>query len=217
MRLRIFLMVVGALLVVATFTFSYWQPILENRGPAPVEAFPGLAPQLQSSFLTLPQEQQHAYLAYDQQDHQKALAMVAAALAPRVALSDEEQAMPEMNAPVTVASGTFQPINAVLWAQGTVSVYQDATNELLLRIQDLRMLGGPDLHVELSAAQSPATAADLSANGVDPLDVAQLQASDGSQNYILPNDTDLTQYHTVVIYSTSLDMVYSYAPLFVRQ
>ncbi|HVU12995.1 MAG TPA: hypothetical protein VHD90_17070, partial [Phototrophicaceae bacterium] len=80
-------MLLGAVLVVATFTFPVWQPVLQNRGAAPVAAFPGLAAQLQKNFLSLPQEQQRAFLAYDQQAPDKALAMLIAALGPRVALS----------------------------------------------------------------------------------------------------------------------------------
>src|SRR5690348_9495276 len=113
MRLRIFLMLIGAVLVVATFTFPLWQPILEHRGPVTADAFPGLAPQLQSSFLTFPQEQQRAFLAFNQTDSAKALAMVTAALAPRVPVPTDQQAMPDLNAPVTVGSGTFQQINAI--------------------------------------------------------------------------------------------------------
>ncbi len=202
--------------MVATFTFPLWQPIFENQGVAPVEAFSGLAPQLQNDFLSLPPEQQNAYLAFDAQDHTKALAMVTAALSPRSALPDDEQAMPEMNAPVTVGSGTFQQINAIRWGQGTVNIYQDATGALMMRFEDLRMLNGPDLHVYLSPADAPQSFADLSVQGVDPVDVGQLKSSDGNQNYTLP-DIDLTQFRSVVVYSTSLDLIYTYAPLFVRQ
>lgn len=210
-------MLLGAALVVATFTFPYWQPILENREAAPAEAFPGLAANLQDDFVSLPQEQQRAYLAFDQIDHSRALAMVTAALAPRTTLPEEDQAMPELVSPVTVASGTFQPINAVRWGQGTVTIYEDASNALTMRLEGYSMLGGPDLHVYLSPADAPNSFADMTVAGVEPEDVGSLKASDGSQNYTLPADTDLSLYHTVVVYSTSLDLIYTYAPLFVRQ
>ena len=143
--------------------------------------------------------------------------MVTAALAPRVPVPTDEQAMPEMNAPVTVASGTFQQINAVRWGQGTVNIYQDATNALTMRFDGFSMLNGPDLHVYLSAADAPKTSADMSANGVDQARCRRAESSYGSQNYPLTDVTDLTQYRSVVIYSPSLDLIYTYAPLFVRQ
>jgi hypothetical protein len=210
-------MLLGAALVVATFTFPVWQPIFENRAAAPVEAFPGLAADLQDDFLSLPQEQQRAYLDFDQQDHAKALAMVTAALPPRVALPEEDRAMPELNAPATVASGTFQSINAVRWAQGIVTIYQDASNALTMRFEGFSMLSGPELHVYLSAADAPTAFTNMTVAGVAPVDVGLLKAPVDSQNYILPSDVDLAQFRSVVIYSQSLDLIYSYAPLFVRQ
>lgn len=216
MRLRVLWMFLGALLVAVTFTFPYWLPIVENRAAAPVEAFPGLAPQLQDDFLSLPQEQQRAYLAFDQTDHAKALTMLTAALSPRTSLPEEDQAMPDMSAPVTVASGTFQQINAIRWAQGTVNIYQDGSNALTMRFENFSMLNAPNVRVYLSAAEAPQTSAEMYVEGTEQVDIAPLLASEGSQNYILP-DVDLTQYRSVVIYSQSLDLVYSYAPLFLRQ
>ncbi len=211
-------MLLGAVLVVATFTFPIWQPILQNRGAAPVDAFPGLAAQLQKNFLSLPQEQQRAFLAYDQQDPDKALAMLLAALGPRVALSTDDQAMPSLVSPVIVASGTFQQLDAIRYGQGTVTIYQDASNALTLRLDDsFSMPNGPDLHISLSAADAPKTPEDLTVGGVDPVDVGGLKASLKAQNYQLPDGVDLTKFRSVVIYSTSLDLIYTYAPLFVRQ
>ena len=216
MRLRVLWMFLGALLVAATFTFPLWLPIVENRGAAPVEAFPGLAVQLQDDFLSLPQEQQRAYLAFAEQDTARALAMVTAALSPRTELSEEEQAMPALDSPTTVASGTFQRIDAIRWAQGTVNIYQDANNTLTMRLEDFSMLPAPDLRLFFSAAETPQTSEEMTMADVEPVDIAPLRATNGSQNYPLP-DVDLTQFRSVVIYSPSLDLVYTYAPLFVRQ
>jgi hypothetical protein len=216
MRLRVLWMVLGALLVAATFTFPLWLPILENRGAAPVEAFPDLATQLQDDFLNLPQEQQRAYLAFDAQDHAKALEMVTAALAPRTTLSDEEQAMPELNAPTMVASGTFQRVDAVRWAQGTVNIFRDANNALTMRLEGFSMLNAPNLRVYLSAAEAPQTQSEMTVTEIEPVDIAPLRATDGSQIYPLP-DVDLALYRSVVVYSQSLDLIYTYAPLFTRQ
>lgn len=216
MRLRVFWMFLGALLVVATFTFPSWQPIIENRGPVPDEAFPGLAPQLQGDFVNLPQEQQQAYLAFAEEDPAKALAMVNAALTPPTSLDEEQQAMPELSTPITVASGTFQRINAIRWGQGTINIYRDASNALTMRLEDFRVLNGPDLRVYLSAADAPRTSEEMTAGSIEAVDVGSLLATNGNQNYTLPS-LDLIQYRSVVVYSQSLELVYTYAPLFVRQ
>lgn len=216
MRLRVLWMLLGAVLVVATFTFPMWQPIVDNRPVAPDEAFPGLDLQLQDDFQNLPQEQQRAYLAFQEQDAQKALAMVSAALLPRTELPEEDSAMPELTSPVTVASGTFQQISPIRGAQGTVNIYRDAANVLTMRFEGFSMVNGPNLRVILSATEAPGESADLTANGIDPIDAGALLATNGGQNYTLPS-LDLTEYRSVVIMSETLDLIYTYAPLFVRQ
>ncbi len=218
MRLRITLMLLGAVLVVAVFTFPQWQPILENRDPAQAEAFPGLPAEWQTAFLSLPQEQQNAYLAFNTLDHNKAMAMVVAALSPRVPPPTEDQMMPELNTPVTVGSGTFGKIDAVRWGQGTINIYRDASDALTLRLEGFSMQNGPtDLRLYLSAADAPQTFAAMKPGDLDPLEIGVLKTSYGNQNYTLPSDANLPAYRSVVIYSPSLDLVYTYAPLFVRQ
>lgn len=216
MRLRVLWMFLGALLVVATFTFPLWLPIVENRAAVPEEAFPGLAAQLQDDFLSLPQEQQRAYLTFAAQDPAKALEMVTAALSPRTSLSDGEKEMPALDSPTTVASGTFQRIDPVRWALGTLNIFQDANNSLTMRFEDFSMYNAPNARVFLSAAETPQTFAEMTVGDIAPVDIAPLRATDGSQNYPLPT-VDLAQFRSVVIYSPSLDLVYTYAPLFVRQ
>ncbi len=143
--------------------------------------------------------------------------MVTAALSPRSPLPDDDQAMPEMNSPVTVGSGTFQQIDAVRRAQGTVNIYQEADNTMRMRFEDFNMPNGPDLNVYLSAAQQPTTFAEMTVADLEPLEIDPLKTNVGNQNYDLPTGIDLQQYHSVVIYSPSLDLVYSNAPLFLRQ
>lgn len=166
--------------------------------------------------MSLPQEQQREYLAFAEEDASKALAMVTAALTPSNPLDEEQQAMPELNAPVTVASGTFQRINAIRWGQGTVNIYRDAANALTMRLEDFRTLNGPNLRVYLSAADAPRTMEEMMAGSLEAVDVGALLAVTGSQNYTLPA-VDLVQFRSVVIFSQSLELVYTYAPLFVRQ
>ncbi len=215
MRLRVLFMLLGGVLVAATFTFPLWQPLVMHQVAAPQDVFPGLAPQFQASFLSLPPEQQRAYFALATQAPDKAVAMVAAALGPRVQLSPTDQAMPEMNSPVTIGGGTFQQIDAVRRAQGTVNIYQQADNSLVMRFEDFNMPTGPDVRVYLSAATTPVTFEQMHTNNLDPVEIGPLKSSIGSQNYQVPA-LDLTQYQSVVLYSPQLDLVYSYAPLFVR-
>ncbi len=217
MRLRILLMLLGAALVVATFTYPLWQPYAQSQVVAQNAAFPGLAANLQDDFMSLPQEQQRAYQTIAAQDQDKAVKMVTAALSPRSPLPDDDKAMPEMNSPVTIGSGTFQRIDAIRRAQGAVNIYQTSDNLKLMRFEDFNMPDGPDLTVYFSAAQEPTTFADMTVGELDPLEIELLKTNTGEQNYDLPTSLDVQQYHSVVIYSPSLDLIYTYAPLFLRQ
>jgi hypothetical protein len=49
-----------------------------------------------------------------------------------------------------------------------------------------------------------------------PTEIGILKGTNGNQNYELPPQLDLQSYGSVVIYSPALDMIYSVAPLFMR-
>lgn len=217
MRLRVFLVLIGAILVIATYTFPYWQSLVQDT-PEEIEVlFPGLPMDRQSAFASLPPEQQRAYLALAASSPSAAVRMVTTALETGIDLPEEDREMPEMNAPVPVAAGRFETLDAIRWGQGRVTVYQSVDNLFLLRFEDFRTLNGPDLRVALSAAETPATVAEMTANEVEPLQVSSLLSSFGNQNYELAAGFNLSPYRSVVIYSAALDMVYTYAPLSIRQ
>ena len=122
-----------------------------------------------------------------------------------------------MNAPVTVASGTFQQIDAVRWGQGTVNIYQDASNALTMRFegpQHAQRTRPARLSLRRRRTQN---FAEMTANGVDPVDVGALQSQRRQPELSARQIDHLAQYRSVVIYSPSLDLIYTYAPLFVRQ
>lgn len=215
MRLRLLLIVFGALLVVATFTFPYWQPLLEQEAPVQEIAFPGLALGLQDDFLSLPPEQQRAYLALQAAEPAKALAMVQAVLGPRAAAPEEDEEMPEMNAPVTAATGSFGTIDAIRWGRGSVTIFQQVSAPLMMRFEGFSMPNAPDARVILSPAAEPETP-EAMREGELHVEVGLLKGSIGNQNYTLPSNVDLSTVRSVVIYSQELDLIYTYAPLFVR-
>jgi hypothetical protein len=69
--------------------------------------------------------------------------------------------------------------------------------------------------VVLSAAAQPLTVEEMRQSELD-IDLGQLAGNTGNQHYEIPADTDLAQYRSVVIYSATLNMIYSYAPLIIR-
>lgn len=215
MRLRLFSMLVGAILVVATFTFPLWQPLVRQEAIIQEIAFPGLAMELQDDFLSLPPEQQRAYLTLRSTEPDQALAMLNEALQPRRLAPEDDDEMPEMNAPITAATGTFLTLDPIRSARGTATIFQQADNTLLLRFEAFAMPNAPDARVILSPASEPQTVEDMRANDT-AVEVGALRGSVGNQNYILPESVDLALVRSVVIYSAQLDLIYTYAPLFVR-
>lgn len=212
MRFRLLLILIGALFAAAAWTFPYWQPLLPASG-ATAELFPGLAPELQGAFAALPPDRQEAYRALSGEDSVHALAMLTAALTRGSAAPANDQEMPEMIGSSMVAVGAFSQIDAMRYAEGEVSIYQDASGGGLLRFEDFSVVNGPDLRVVLSASAAPREPEEMRAGGLD-YEVGELRGVTGNQNYAIPPEVDLQQYASVVIYSAELDMIYSSAELF---
>ncbi|MCC6613723.1 MAG: DM13 domain-containing protein [Anaerolineae bacterium] len=214
MRFRLLLIVIGGLAAVATWTFPYWQPLLPAGGAA-AELFPGLAPELQGDFAALPPERQEAYRALSDEDSVRALAMLTAALTPGASAPANDEELPEMIGSTMVSVGAFGEIDPTRYAEGEVSIYQDASGGWLLRFEDFSVVNGPDLRVVLSASAAPRESEEMRAGDLD-YEVGELKGVTGNQNYVIPPEVDIQQYGSVVIYSAELDLIYSSAGLFAR-
>jgi hypothetical protein len=210
MRFRFFLILIGALAVVATFTFPLWRPLFIND--VVDENLIGLPAELEASFQALPLNQQTAFLAMAADDRVMALAMVRAALQPDSAPSEAEQAMPAMEAPVIAASGTFTQIDVLHGAQGTATIYQMPDSSKILRFENFRVINGPDLRVVISANAAPRTREEVELNDLD-LELGALKGNIGNQNYEIPAQVDLSLYQSVVIYCRAYNVVFSTAQL----
>jgi hypothetical protein len=213
-RFRLLLIVLGALLVAATYTFPSWQRLLSSSNTqATDELLTALSPELQPTFVALPNDQQTAYRQQASQNLQAALTMVNTALQPADALSDAIQALPSMSGPVVVASGEFTHLDAIRWAQGNVTVYQQADNSKIIRFENFNMVNGPELRVILSTSRDANVSETTPTQNLD-VDLGALQGPFGNQNYEIPAELDLSRYNSIVIFSRSLNLIYSIAPLF---
>lgn len=208
MRLRLFIVLLGAVGVVATFTYPLWYAALENTATA--VNFPGVPAQLQESFAALPQEQQAAFMALIAEDANMGAARITAALAPQVIVPEEQQEPPPLDAAQQVASGSFVQIDVIHWAQGRVVIYQRPDNSKVLRFEDFQSANGPDLRVVLSTSRSPRTQAEVELNNRH-IELGMLQGTVGNQNYEIPPEVDISEYNSVVIYSRSFNIVISTA------
>lgn len=210
-RFRLFIIVAGALLVAVVYTFPYWLPFtLPESAEDVVQRLPGLNPTLEAAFDLLPLDQQQAYLTYP--DPAVAAAMANAALSPGVPVPEEEQAMPTMAGAVVAASGSFARLDAIRWADGDVTIFEDADGTKILRFENFSMVNGPDLRVVLSANAAPQSIEDVRLDDQD-IDLGGLRGTFGSQNYEIPANLDLASYRSVVILSGTLNLLYSIAPI----
>ncbi len=191
-RPRWALLSLGALIVFALFTFPTWWPLVA-RGPTAL------------SFLGAPDAERPLLETIQAVDPTQAAALYAAGT-PTV-VPEETQQMPEMELPVIVARGEFTELDALHRARGSVTLFRSGA-EVIMRFEDFEVRNGPDLRVLLS------THAELSADiAVGAVEVGPLIGSQGDQNYIVPEDVDISLYKSVVLYSRAFDVVFSIASL----
>ncbi len=212
-RFRFLFILLGALLVAATFSYPRWQSLV-NR-PRTVETgglLQGLPTEIVPTFQALPPDQQAAYRLAAGQNPQIAIAMIQSALATAEVVPEAQQALPNMTGPVQVATGGFKKLDAIRQASGDVTIYQQADNTKVVRFENFTIVNGPDLRVVMSQSSAPDTVEAMKANDSE-IDLGQLRGTSGSQNYDVPAELDLSQYNAVVIYSRTLNVVYSYAVL----
>ena len=86
-----------------------------------------------------------------------------------------------------------------------LGICEDASH--VLRLEDLNVTNGPDLHVLLM----------VDPEGSDKsqgyLDLGKLKGNIGNQNYPIPPDADISIYNAVMIYCQPFHVVFSTAPL----
>ena len=143
MRYRLLLITIGAVLVALTFTFPFWFQFFQREQPvAQQEVFPGLSADMQLVFQALPADQQAAYRAFAEQDRAKAVVMIEAAFQPGIPAPTEQQEMPEMAGAEAIATGNFTRMDAVRWAQGSITIYQQADDSKVLRFEAFSVANG---------------------------------------------------------------------------
>lgn len=215
MRFRLLVLGLGALLVIATFTFPYWYPLLlPTSDNVP---FPELDSALWPAFEALPPERQADYLTLRSAGAAEALDMANTALQPDVVVPEEAQATPEVSAQVAVRTGEFAGLTPNRSAEGTITIYELPDASRYLWLQDFRAIQGPDLRVYLSTRQT-LDLEDLEEDeelGLSPDDIFldRLTYNVGSQRFDVPSEPNLTLYNSVILYSQRLSLVYAIADL----
>lgn len=88
-------------------------------------------------------------------------------------------------------------------AQGVAKVIPVEGEGNVLRLENLVVTNGPDLYVYLSTDKSAS----------DFVNLGRLKANIGNQNYPIPEGTDMTKYHTVLIWCKAFSVLFGSADL----
>lgn len=202
-RLILFSAAIVAILVTLLITRP-WLYFVTNTVD---EAFPALSAEQRAAIRDMPIEQQETLIEMAADNPQMAADTALAMLEPNVIM---DEAMPAMDEPIILASGSFIQIDPVHGAEGTATIYQLPNGERVLRFENFRSTNGPDLRIYLSTTVPTTTFAGL---GENALYLEPLKGNVGNQNYALPADADLSLYRSVVIWCEPFGVVFSSATL----
>jgi len=120
-------------------------------------------------------------------------------------------ASPPATGPVDRVLSTGQFVDAEHDTSGTASLLELADGRRFLRLEALAGSDGPDLHVWLSDARSGGDW--HSYDDGRHVELGELKATHGNQNYRIPADTDLAGLRSVVIWCDRFNVAFGTAPI----
>jgi Electron transfer DM13 len=124
----------------------------------------------------------------------------------------EEGMTGEMESATALVSGQFVDIDRLHQGSGDATIYELADGTRVLRLANLDVTNGPDLRVLLANHAEPRSRAELESNS-GYIELEGLKGNKGNQNYVIPDDVDISIFNSVVIYCDPFHVVFSYASL----
>ncbi|MAZ41096.1 hypothetical protein CL654_03185 [bacterium] len=112
--------------------------------------------------------------------------------------------------PAALASGEFKDADSFHKGSGDATIYRLPDGERLLRMENFDVTNGPDLRVLLVKNSDPMSRSDV---GDDYIELGKLKGNKGNQNYEIPDDVDVDEYGSVVIYCKPFHVIFSTATL----
>ena len=100
--------------------------------------------------------------------------------------------------------GEFVGVNdGIHNAEGMAKVIQLDDASMILRLENFKATNGPDLYVYLATDNSAS----------DFVNLGRLKGNIGNQNYDIPEGTDFSKYHTVLIWCQAFSVLFGSAEL----
>ncbi len=125
-----------------------------------------------------------------------------------------QEDMPMATGPKLLKQGTFKDADPVHQGSGDALLYRLADGSHLLRLENLKVTNGPDLMVYLVNQPDVTKAAQVTAGYIN---LGDLKGNIGNQNYAIPAGTDISEYHSAVIWCELFGVLFSPATLSVNQ
>ncbi len=110
-----------------------------------------------------------------------------------------------------ISTGTFMGVDGLHQATGQASLVRQPDGRVELQFADFNVSNGPDLKVWLISHADPQGAGDVKAS--EQLQLSSLKGNIGNQVYTLPEGTDVSNFHSVVIYCQQFSFMFAAAPL----
>ncbi len=114
---------------------------------------------------------------------------------------DEDENMNEEM--MMMYTGSFEDADEKHKASGKVKTIE-GEDGLYVRFEEFEVTNGPDLYVYLTVEGQETK---------EGIELGKLKGNKGSQNYMIPDGTDLAQYNKVVIWCKAFDEDFGYANL----
>ena len=118
---------------------------------------------------------------------------------------------PEPTGPVALASGNLMDADSFHEGSGQVVLYQLEDGSRIIRLEDIEVTNGPQLHVLLTPVHGLTGRDHLQEAGY--VDLGALKGNIGSQNYEVPADYVIPEQLTLVIYCVPFHVVFATAEL----
>ena len=202
MKRLLTLIAVIALLAIGWYTLS---PLFIDRTVD--EALPTAAPSTGDD-LTPAMISREEVMAMAPEERETVMADVMAAAA---AMPDKPMDEPMgPGEPTVLRSGRFVDADAVHKGSGDAALYALPDGSHLVRFENFRVTNGPDLYVYLARHPNPTEAAHV---GSEFVNLGKLKGNIGNQNYPIPDDVNVEDYGSVVIWCQLFGVLFSPAAL----
>ncbi len=108
-------------------------------------------------------------------------------------------------------TGALRDADGFHKGSGQAAIYRLPDGSHVLRLEDLRVTNGPNLHVILTPHANPMARSDVKVQGY--VDLGKLKGNIGNQNYEIPAKVDVATQMSVVIYCKTFHVIFTVAPL----